>query len=739
MARDSMGKRRYPAAIGLLLVLLTLWLQSSQIPVVGETLQRLESLVYDLRLAVTLPAAAVDPRIVIVDIDERSLRTEGQFPWPRDKLARLTEQLFEHGAAVVGFDIVFAEVERNSGASVLVRLDEIGANNPALTRELHALLPRLDNDAAFAATLQGREVVLGYIFHTQDQDTVGTLPLPLAVTSTAVARLSLPEGGHYIGNIAPLQHAARYGGFFSLTPDPDGVIRRAPVVVRHDGQLYPSLGLEVARRFLLLEEVGLQSAVMGGEELLEAIRLGNLTIPTDSRGQAIVPYRGRWGSYPYLSASDVLRGNIPEQRLDNAIVLVGTTAQGLFDLRTTPLQAAFPGVEIHANIIAAILDDDFPMEPEWAAGANFLLTLLFGVTLALWLPRLAPLPLVFVAVAALAMAIVFNFWMWASGKLILTLAPPLLLVTALATFNLAYGYFGEFRGRRLLQGMFGQYVPPERVREMSENPARYGFAGESREMTVLFADIRNFTAISEVMSAHALREMLNHFFTPMTRLIFDHRGTIDKYVGDMVMAFWGAPQDDPRHAVNAIGAALAMLRETERLGPAFAAAGYPRIDIGIGVNSGIMNVGDMGSEYRRAYTVLGDAVNLASRLEGTTKYYEVGLVVGEETRRLAGDAFVYRELDCIRVKGKHQAIRVFQPVCPRNEASDQLVAELQLHDAALACYRSQDWDGAARMFAELHTSRPDVALYRLYLQRIATLRAAPPAADWDGVYERKEK
>lgn len=740
MAQGSFRKRLYPTATGLLLVLVMMLLQFSDMPLMQQAMQRLDSLVYDLRLKAMLPERHVDPRIVIVDIDEKSLQTEGHWPWSRDKLGRLVDQLFEQGAAVAGFDVIFAEPERNSGETVLQRLAEVEGGSHALVRQLRDYLPLFDNNAAFAEKLQNRDVVLGYIFHTRGEDAVGALPQPLVVEpEEAAARVAMPDIVSYTGNIEVLQQAAQFGGFFTLQPDPDGIIRRAPIVVRHDGRLYPSLGLEVARLFLMTDKVELQTARVADQEILEAVWLGNIAIPTDSEGRVIIPYHGLWGTYPYISATDVLQGKLPPGKLDNAIVLIGTTAQGLFDLRATPIQAVYPGVEVHANIIASVLDNSFPMEPAWATGADFLLSLLVGVSLALLFPRLAPLPLVFVSVAVLAAAVAFNFWMWSGQGLILALAPQLLLVAVLAMFNMAYGFFGEFRSKRQLQGMFGQYVPPQLVQEMSENPEQYGFEGESREMTVLFADIRSFTTISEALSANDLKRMLNHFFTPMTRIIFDNRGTIDKYVGDMVMAFWGAPLEDRQHAVHAIGAALEMLREVERLRPAFQASGFPPIEIGIGINSGIMNVGDMGSEYRRAYTVLGDAVNLASRLEGTTKYFRVSLVVGEETRRLAGDAFVFRELDLVRVKGKARAIHVFQPLCRRAEASDELLLELKQHDEALACYRQQRWEQAETAFRQLHEMHPDVALYGLYLDRIAALYRTPPAGDWDGVYERSEK
>ena len=740
MVRSRFSKRLYPTIFGLLLVTGVLWAQLTHLPLMRQAVQRLDSLVYDLRLKATLKQQAPDPRIVIVDIDEKSLKAEGHWPWTRDKIANLVNSLFEQGATVVGFDIVFAEAERNSGRMVLQRLLEAKESDPQLTSLLRQHINLFDNNAVLAKQVRDRDVVLGYIFHNRGEQNSGDLPLALQVDDPPiVARLAMNSASSYTGNIDVLQKAARYGGFFSLEPDTDGIIRRAPVVLRYHDKLYPSLALEVARRFLLIDKVGLQVAQVGDSQVLEGLRLGRQFIPTDSAGQVIVPYRGLWGSFPYVSATDVLhRHNHTEQKLQGAIVLIGTTAQGLFDLRATPIQPVYPGVEVHANIIAGILDNSFPMEPAWATGADFLVTLCVGLLLALLLPRLEPLSLVLISSLVLAAVIAFNFWLWSSEGLILSLAPQLLLILTVATLNMAYGFLTEFRGKRQLQGMFGQYVPPELVKVMSESPDQYGFEGESREMTVLFADIRSFTTISEALTANTLKDLLNRFFTPMTRIIFENRGTIDKYVGDMVMAFWGAPVADEEHAAHGIAAALAMLQEVERLKPEFRAAGLPEVEIGIGINTGPMNVGDMGSKYRRAYTVLGDSVNLASRLEGTTRYYGVNLVVGEQTRSAAGDRFLYRELDLIRVKGKAQAIRVFQPLCLREQATPEIMEELQQYETALNAYRQQQWERAEELFAALHSAHPD-GVCGIYLERIAALKATPPDADWDGVYERKEK
>jgi len=357
----------------------------------------------------------------------------------------------------------------------------------------------------------------------------------------------------------------------------------------------------------------------------------------------------------------------------------------------------------------------------------------------LLLPRLSLVWLLGVVAIAASAVTLTTGWFWTQYGLVLDLAGPLLLIAAIAVGNLSWGFFFESMTRHRLKDMFGQYVPPELVDEMSERPDEFDFEGKARELSVLFADIRGFTTISESLTADELKRFLNRFFTPMTRVIFNRHGTIDKYVGDMVMAFWGAPIRDRQHAVHAIEAALDMLAEAQRLKADFVRDGWPEVNIGIGINSGMMSVGDMGSEYRRTYTVLGDSVNLASRLEGTTKYYGVGLVVGEATRELAGDIFVYRELDLVQVKGKHQAIRVYQPVCRRTEADEALLQEVALLEEALTAFRSRRWAEAENRFHELLQIQPELHLYELYLERIAELRQRNLDASWNGVYVRNEK
>ena len=737
--KNFFNKRHvYPVIAGLILMSVTIMVQLSQTGALKSVQQRMEWLAYDVRLKATLPEENIlDPRIVIVDIDEKSLKAEGRWPWSREKIARLVDKLFDNQVAVVAFDVLFAEPEANPAQRVLEKLS--GPEKQSLSEALQQVMPQLDADAKLAAQLKGRKVVLGYTFRSNEQDAVGQLPPPVEGADNALLPDNLiPVMSAYSANLPRLQQAARYGGFFDADLDEDGILRRSPLLKRHNGKLYTSLGLEVARVYYDAEPIAVHTVSLGDAVAVESVRLGGFDIPTDAEGRVIIPYRGSHPSFPYLSATDVLHGTVPPQTLPGAIVFVGTTALGLLDMRSAPVQKIYPGVEVHANIVSGILDQRFPVHPDWVEGADFLVVLVLGFTLSLLLPGLSPLRALLVSVACGVGLLTLNMWLWREG-LVMNIATPVILLFMLTLLNMAYGFLSEARGRLLLKGRFGQYVPPEVVEEMSRNLEEdFGFEGDSREMTVLFSDVRNFTVISEPLSANELKKLLNEFFTPMTRVIFDRRGTIDKYVGDMIMAFWGAPMRDEQHARHALDAAFDMLAKVEEMKPVFTSHGLPEVNIGIGLNTGTVNVGDMGSEFRRAYTVIGDAVNLASRLESLTKFYGVKLIVGENTRK-GQDHIVFRHLDLVRVKGKKDAVNIFEPVCYRDQASAKLLDEIEQYQEALGLYFTRQWLEAKAAFKHLQQQNPDTLIYTIYLERIEGLRGDNIGPEWDGVYEQKTK
>ena len=395
------------------------------------------------------------------------------------------------------------------------------------------------------------------------------------------------------------------------------------------------------------------------------------------------------------------------------------------------------GVEVHANIVSGILDERIKHKPAWTVGYEFVLLVVVAVTMALVLPLLSPLLATAGTLGLTAMVLIATFFAWESN-LILPLASPLLLIVLLFMLHMTYGFFIESRGKRQLANLFGHYIPPELVDEMSESPQEFSLDGENREMTVLFSDVRGFTTISEGMDPKQLTQLMNALLTPMTRVIHKNRGTIDKYMGDAIMAFWGAPLADSEHARHALYAAMEMMDELRIMQEDFRQRGWPEVNIGIGLNTGDMNVGNMGSEFRMAYTVLGDAVNLGSRLEGLTKEYGVNIIVSESTKAAIPE-FVFRELDLVRVKGKHEPVAIFEPVGHKNDLDKSVTSELSAYRKALMYFRAQDWEKAELDFFNLNRAYPDRYLYQVYLDRIAIYRRDPPGEDWDGVFTHTSK
>lgn len=688
-------------------------------------LSRLENLSYDARLLATLKGG-IDHRVVIVDLDERSLTEEGRWPWGRDKLAQLVNTLFDHYyIRTLGFDMVFAEPDHSSGLPVLEHLAQGPlANTPDYTAALDQLRPQLQYDQLFAESLRDKDVILGYT-RSSGNSRIGQLPTPLKTLNEAEQQLPLIQVQGYNANLPELQTAAYGAGFFdNRHVDIDGVYRRAPLLYRYGNELYESLSLAVVRGLYGQLPLKLGLTEGGGTLRLEWLNIGdNLQIPVDDQGMALIPYRGHSGSFPYISATDILQRKADMKALDGAIVLLGTTAPGLMDMRSTPVQNTFPGVEVHANLIAGmldhLLDQTIMHHPGYTQAADMLALLTIGLLLSLLLPKLTPLRGGIVSLSILLIAIGTNLYFWQQG-FVLPLASQLLLFFVLVLFHNFYGFVIEARGKHRLGQLFGQYVPPEIVDEMNQKGGDFGVSGESREMTVLFSDICNFTPMSEKMEPDELTQLMNTYFGHMTKIIQHHRGTIDKYIGDAIMAFWGAPLADPMHSEQAVLTALEMSSQMHQVRAAFKARGWPEINIGIGINTGVMNVGNMGSEFRMTYTVLGDAVNLGARLEGLTRLYGVDIIVSEFTYA-ATENIAYRELDRVQVKGKEQLVTIYEPIGSKDKLSPVDQEKLKHYREALAHYHKGNWSLAKELFSTLSNSEPEHKLYALYLERINDL------------------
>ncbi len=711
-------------------------------------IDQMENIAYDARLVLSMPRT-MDDNIVIVDLDEKSLAAQGRWPWSRDIMATLIDQMFDHyKVGIVGFDIVFAEPDKSSGLGTLERLAEDTFKDvPAYQERLQELRGQLNYDELFAKSLEGRPVVMGYYFNDEGQEdrvtNSGLLPEPSFIKGSFKGkRISFLKAAGYGANLELFQNKAMTGGHFNPSVDTDGVVRRVPILYEYDGQQYESLSIAMTRLVLGAKRIEPRYAEVpwGSKNYsgLEWFGLGNRIIPVDEAMRALVPYRGTQGSFPYVSATDVITGKADANIMKGAIILIGTTAPGLLDLRATPVQRAYPGVEVHANLISGILNQTLMEKPAYTLGAEFLILLLVGLIMSIGLPLLSPLWATVVTFGLLLMSVGINLLVWNQANLVLPVASGVMLILVSFLVNMSYGYFVETRGKRQLAGLFGQYIPPELVGEMSDNPDAYSMEAESRDMSVLFSDVRGFTTISEGLNPKELSELMNAVLTPMTHVIHERRGTIDKYMGDAIMAFWGAPLKDENHARHAVKAGMQMLQRLKELEGEFKSRGWPDIRVGVGVNTGNMSVGNMGSEFRMAYTVLGDAVNLGSRLEGLTKGYGVEMIVSEITMERVPE-IVFRELDRVRVKGKDEPVTIFEPVMEKQSIDKATRDEIKLYQQALKYYRNQDWDMAELQFLNLQKMSPKRRLYKVYQERVGYYRANPPGADWDGVFTHTSK
>jgi len=729
-------KKRIPIILGIILVCIAVWLLITSNPFIRQYMERFDHIGYDLQLRTRMLAHPQHPEtpIAIIDIDDKSLSAEGHWPWPREKLAQLVDLLNQQGASVIVFDEFFSEKEQNIAEMVLNKLKNQSTHFDSVLKNN---LAAFDQDSKFANSLKNTSSVLAIGFLPR-KETENTLPKPLfKLTPVQKKYLDIYEASGFISNIPVLQNAAKGHGFINIFPDSDGIIRHAPLLMAYQSNVYPSLALQAVLSYLN-ESAQIITPSYGSSIELEGINIGPFSIPTNAASQVLIPFIGKSYTFPYYSATDVLHGKIPKESIEGKILFIGTSATGLGDLKATAIQNPFPGVEIQATITNGILTNNFSYIPAWTFGANVSITILFGLVGAFAFPYFGPRSLGLIIVLLPTAMLFINNWIWSKTGLVLSFFVPVILIMVMAVLNILYGYLFETRKREHLKEIFGQYVPEKHIDEMLKTSDSYAMHGEDREMSVLFADIRGFTTISEGMSAENLVEMLNTFFTPMTEIIFKHHGTIDKYVGDLIMAFWGAPLKDKRHAQHAIESALDMQSRLDSLRRELESRNWPPIHIGIGVNSGHMSVGDMGSQFRRNYTVLGDAVNLGSRVEGLTKFYGVDIIATENSVK-DQNKFTFRKLDRVAVKGKKEGVEIYEVIGEKSDVSDEMKKELQQYNQALEAYFNQQWDAALASMQTLHQAHPETKVYKLYVERINHIKSSPPSKGWDGIYRHTTK
>ena len=680
--------------------------------------------------------------VVIVDIDEASLKSIGQWPWPRTTVADLITQITQLGAVAIGFDIIFPEPDRMSPAIAERSFRGIDA-------ETRAKLDRLpSNDDALADAIKHSRVVVGQAGAAMAE--VKTAAEAALQTGFAVrgpdARPYLVTFAGLLRNVPVIEQAAAGRGLFSIDPESDGIIRRVPVIMTAQGSLVPSLSMEMLRVvtgssaiLVRVDQAGIQSVAVPG-----------LEVPTDRNGQFWVHFN-RHDPERYVSAKDVLQGNVPADRLAGKLVLIGTSAIGLLDLKTTPLDAAIPGVEVHAQILESVLSKSSLVNPNYAIGAELAIAIFFGLAIIVAAPMLPASIVIVLGGCLIAGLIGLSLYLFVEHNLLIDFTYPLIsswLIYLVLTF---VNYFREQKQRRQIRSAFGYYLSPHMVEQLARSPEKLVLGGEERRMTILFSDVRGFTTISEYYKddPQGLTRLMNRFLTPLTNAIIERKGTIDKYIGDAIMAFWNAPVDDHEQEANACEAAMEMLSRADSLNSelkreAEANGGsYMPLRIGIGLNTGPCVVGNMGSDFRFNYSVLGDTVNLASRLESRTKDYRIPVVIGSRTAEGAKQKFAVMEIDLIMVKGKKQPEAVFTVLGRSEVEADPRCKDLRdTNTQMLKSFRTQQWDDAAGLIARCRkfANGFDLSgLYDMYEERIELYRTHPPGPNWDGVYEAETK
>jgi adenylate cyclase len=689
----------------------------------------------------------LDPRVktvrpvTVVDIDEASLDKFGQWPWPRTRIADMVANLTKLGAVAIAFDIMFAESDRlnpDIAADSFRNLDEE-------TRAKLRALP--SNDQVLADTMRKSRVILG---ETGLPQIVKELDKTLPVTGLAMLgedpqRFMFQFPG-LLRNTPVLEAAASGRGLLTINPERDGIVRRVPMIALAQDVTMPSMSFEMLRVVTGTDTIFIKTDKAG----MQSIGVKGFQIPTDLNGQLWVHF-ARHDSSIFVSVSDVLEGKVAAEKIKGKLVLVGTSAAGLNDLKTTPVDRAMPGVEIHAQVLESALTKAVLAQPYYGPAVEFFAALLLGLLVIVFAPMFGPVTLVLVGALFATLLVGTSWYFYTVNRLLIDFTYPLLSTTSIYLTLIFTSFVREQKQRRQIRSAFGQYLSPALIEQLAQSPDKLKLGGEEREMTIMFSDVRGFTTISESFKSdpQGLTSLMNRFLTPLTNAILDRKGTIDKYMGDAIMAFWNAPLDDKEHQINACEAAIDMLeridvlnktRETEAQDGGYA---FIPINVGVGLNTGTCVVGNMGSNLRFDYSVLGDTVNLASRLEGQSKEYGFPIIIGSKTAMAIKEKFAILELDFIMVKGKTEPEVIYAVAGREDTAHSERFQRLRnLTIEMLACYRSRDWAGALEAIARGRTTDEGHALeylYNLYEERLHAYQEAPPPQDWNGAFQLLKK
>jgi adenylate cyclase len=737
-----------PASLTLGTILLVVGLWSFGVPI----FDLIELKTYDLRF-LSRGHLQASPAVVMAVIDEKSLDAEGRWPWPRSKIAALVDILSQDGARVIGFDIAFSEPDETTQRAftqIGQKVEALGIAHPELADFIRVSKQQADNDLALANAIKrsSAAVVLGYFFHMSEgdldyrieQEEIDQQLRRISASKYSFIRYKEQPVGVVpfikayapVSNLEMLTELAASAGYFTTTSDPDGVVRWMPLMVQSGEDLFPPLAIATVSHYLGRPQL----TVKVGHYGVEGVQMADRFIPTDESGQLLINYLGPQKTFPHVAITDILSRKFARGTFADKIVLVGATAIGIHDLRSTPFSPVYPGVEIHATVIDNILTQNFFTRPRWSKIYDLLAIVILGALIGLVLPRMSALKGLLFAVGLAILHIFIARWLFINAGVWLNIVYPLLALSMSYTALTVYDYVTEERERKKIKGAFMHYVAPVVIEEMLKDPARLKLGGDEKVLTVLFSDLQGFTSHSERYAPHEMIELLSEYYARMTEQIFASEGMLKEYVGDELMAIFGAPIEQPDHAERACAAALAMREQRRALGEEWAKLGRPPLIARTGINSGLMLVGNLGSKYRFAYGVLGDHVNLGSRLEGLNKAYSTEILIGENTAQLVQKSFLLREIDLVRVVGREQGVHVYELLAA---ASTSLPARkekaVRSYAAGLEAYRQQRWAEALELFKESLSLWPADGPSRIMAERCQIYQKAPPPDEWDGVFE----
>lgn len=678
--------------------------------------------------------------VVIIDIDEPSLKTYGQWPWPRDRFARLINRISRGRPRIIGLDIVFAERDQTTPALVLEKYRSRLSGEDDFDRIRQILAdPALDHDLILGHEIAHANVVAGYFFilapdnlKTETEVPFPSISIRLEPGSTDYGGLDLIRAFRPVINISEMA-TAQSEGFFNVFPDPNGTVRNVPLFILMDGIPYPSLAFEVVRVAEKIDTVTLLAS-RTLNHTLKGIVMGNRTIRTDARGQLCINHRGPVYSFPYLSAGDIMDGRHLD-RLKNKTVLIGSSAATLGDLVATPFSPAVPGVEVQAAVVDNLLKNDaMTSEIRTEIGVTYALLSAGGLILTSLLAFLPPLAGSLGALALLPGICAGNYLLFFKNNQQVGLVYPMICLIGLTLAVTVVNYFSEGRKRQFIRHAFSHYLSPSVINDLIRHPDRLRLSIEKKTVTVFFSDIRDFTALSETLSPRLLGRLLNEYLTVISDIIMAHNGMVDKYIGDAVMAVWGTPLRDDRQAVRAVGAALEITRALTEFNRHWQAHGID-IRTGIGINTGPASAGNFGSRNRFDYTVIGDHVNLAARIEALNKTYGVDVIISEYTFLAVREKFFCRAIDRVKVKGRTEPVNVYEVIC-EGAPSSEIRQETEQFHTAYGLYLEKKFTSAREHFSQLYDTRPAM-LFKLYINRIDRFAVSPPPDNWDGIFEQR--